>query len=189
MSVPGITTTIHRHGVACLLRQNLAVAKDFQPMSLEEMHQVVAAVKPVSGDGRFEVYKTSPRYEASSRAICTSNRSTAPTCEKDITAMPVPHRQLKGVSVAIIGVGAPRLATSRTTPKRSALCPKRSNTALISSITRGSITTGWWLPSIQAHLELAVDLIPTRRWRKPIQKPLGIPVPGDGLLIFGPHRH
>jgi hypothetical protein len=46
-----------------ILRQNLAVAKDFQPMSLEEMHQVVAAVKPVSGDGRLEVYKTSLRYD------------------------------------------------------------------------------------------------------------------------------
>jgi uncharacterized protein len=63
MSVPGVTTTITGMESLAVLRQNLAVAKDFQPMSQEEMQQLVAAVQPVAGDGRFEIYKTSLRYD------------------------------------------------------------------------------------------------------------------------------
>ncbi len=63
MSVPGVTTTITGMESTAVLRQNLAIAKAFQPMSREEMEQVVAAVQPVAGDGRFEIYKTSLRYD------------------------------------------------------------------------------------------------------------------------------
>ncbi|MGI9071191.1 MAG: hypothetical protein ACR2JB_07700 [Bryobacteraceae bacterium] len=63
MSVPGVATTITGMESLPILRQNLAVAKDFQPMSQDEMQQLVAAVQPSAADGRFEMYKTSLRYD------------------------------------------------------------------------------------------------------------------------------
>ena len=59
MSVPGVTTTITGMESVEVLRQNLAIARNFKPMEAAEMAQVVASVKPWSGDGRFELYKTS----------------------------------------------------------------------------------------------------------------------------------
>ena len=63
MSVDGVTTTITGMESVGVLRQNLAVAKDFQPMKQAEMQEVIAAVRPFAGDGRFEVYKTSLKYD------------------------------------------------------------------------------------------------------------------------------
>ena len=63
MSVSGVTTTITGMESVAVLRQNLAIAKGFQPMSQAEMQELVAAVQPVAGDGRFELYKTSLRYD------------------------------------------------------------------------------------------------------------------------------
>ncbi len=63
MSVPGVTTTITGMESLAVLRQNLAIARGFQAMSQAEMQQLLAAVEPVAGDGRFELYKTSLRYD------------------------------------------------------------------------------------------------------------------------------
>jgi len=63
MSVPGVTTTITGMESVAVLRQNIAIAKGFQPLQQAEMEQLVAAVQPVAGDGRYEVYKTSLRYD------------------------------------------------------------------------------------------------------------------------------
>ncbi|MBV9156825.1 MAG: aldo/keto reductase [Acidobacteriaceae bacterium] len=63
MSVPGVTTTITGMDSIGVLRQNLAIAKGFQPLERSEMEGIVAAVQPFAGDGRFEVYKTSLRYD------------------------------------------------------------------------------------------------------------------------------
>jgi predicted aldo/keto reductase-like oxidoreductase len=63
MSVPGVTTTITGMESLAILRQNLAIAKNFSPMSVADMQQLVAAVSPQAGDGRWEPYKTSLRYD------------------------------------------------------------------------------------------------------------------------------
>ena len=63
MSVPGVTTTISGMESLAVLRQNLAIAQSFAPMSAAEMQQTVAAVAPVAGDGRFEQYKTSLAFD------------------------------------------------------------------------------------------------------------------------------
>ena len=63
MSVPGVTTTITGMDSLAVVRQNLAIAKSFQPLQAHQMQEMVAAVKPVAGDGRFELYKTSLKYD------------------------------------------------------------------------------------------------------------------------------
>jgi len=40
------------------LKQNIAVARDFKPMSKEEQRELLMRVKDVAGDGRYERYKT-----------------------------------------------------------------------------------------------------------------------------------
>ncbi len=63
MSVPGVTTTITGMESVDVLRQNLAVARGFEPLQDAHMQELVAAVQPVAGDGRFELYKTSLQYD------------------------------------------------------------------------------------------------------------------------------
>ena len=63
MSVPGVTTTISGMESLDLLRQNIAFARAFVPMSSSEMATVRARVAPVAGDGRYEIYKTSIAYD------------------------------------------------------------------------------------------------------------------------------
>ena len=63
MSVDGVTTTITGMESLTVLRQNLAIAKGFTPLKSGEMQELVTAVRPFAGDGRFEVYKTSLRYD------------------------------------------------------------------------------------------------------------------------------
>jgi uncharacterized protein len=63
MSVPGVTTTITGMESLGILRQNLAIARSFTPMTAQEMQQVVAAVAPQAGDGRYETYKTSLAFD------------------------------------------------------------------------------------------------------------------------------
>jgi predicted aldo/keto reductase-like oxidoreductase len=63
MSVPGVTTTITGMDSLAVVRQNIAIARGFQPLQQHEMQQIVAAVKPQAGDGRFELYKTSLKYD------------------------------------------------------------------------------------------------------------------------------
>ena len=63
MSVPGVTTTITGMESLDVLRQNVAIAKAFTPMTAAEMQGVVGAVAGVAADGRFESYKTSLAYD------------------------------------------------------------------------------------------------------------------------------
>jgi aryl-alcohol dehydrogenase-like predicted oxidoreductase len=46
-----------------VLRQNLGVARGFTPMSAEEMQRLRERCAQLAGDGRFEHYKTTARYE------------------------------------------------------------------------------------------------------------------------------
>lgn len=62
MSLP-VTTTITGMESLEILRQNLAVAQSFQPMSPEEMQALRDRVKPEAADGRFEPYKVSLKFD------------------------------------------------------------------------------------------------------------------------------
>ena len=62
MSLP-VATTVSGIESLDILRQNLKVARGFTPMSAEEMNALRIRVAPYSGDGRFELYKTSKKYD------------------------------------------------------------------------------------------------------------------------------
>jgi aryl-alcohol dehydrogenase-like predicted oxidoreductase len=62
MSLP-VTTTITGIDKPEVLRQNLQVAQNFQPLSEKEMQALRDRVKPYSGDGRFELYKVSLKFD------------------------------------------------------------------------------------------------------------------------------
>lgn len=62
MSLP-VATTITGMEKPEILRQNLRIAQDFQPMSPAEMQSVRDQCRQYSGDGRFELYKTSIKYD------------------------------------------------------------------------------------------------------------------------------
>ena len=46
-----------------ILQQNLKVARNFQPMSAEEMQTLRTRCAAAAGDGRYELYKVSARHE------------------------------------------------------------------------------------------------------------------------------
>ena len=46
-----------------ILRQNLEIASKFQPMTTDEMRKLRDRVKVHAGDGHFELYKTSIKYD------------------------------------------------------------------------------------------------------------------------------
>lgn len=52
-------------GIASMehLKDIVQVARNFQPMSQAQQQQVVAKVREAQGDGRYELYKTSKRYD------------------------------------------------------------------------------------------------------------------------------
>jgi aryl-alcohol dehydrogenase-like predicted oxidoreductase len=62
MSLPTATTIT---GVEDLniLKQNLDIAQNFRPMSEQEMQAVRERAKEYAGDGRFELYKTSIKFD------------------------------------------------------------------------------------------------------------------------------
>jgi hypothetical protein len=62
MSLP-VATTIT--GVADLgtLEQNLKIAQGFTPLSEAEMQSLRERAKPYAGDGHFELYKTSIKFD------------------------------------------------------------------------------------------------------------------------------
>jgi len=62
MSLP-VTTTITGMESLEILRQNLAIAQGFQPMSPQEMQALRERVKPEAADGRFELYKLSLKFD------------------------------------------------------------------------------------------------------------------------------
>ena len=62
MSLP-VATTITGIDSPAVLHQDLRVARGFEPMTEKEMRALEAKCKSASGDGRFELYKVSLRYD------------------------------------------------------------------------------------------------------------------------------
>jgi predicted aldo/keto reductase-like oxidoreductase len=62
MSLP-VATTITGIDKPEVLRQNLEIARNFTPMTAEEMEALRKQCKPHSGDGRFEHYKLSLQFD------------------------------------------------------------------------------------------------------------------------------
>jgi aryl-alcohol dehydrogenase-like predicted oxidoreductase len=67
MSVPGVSVTVSGIDSIDVLRQNLAVARGFEPMAKAEMDALrarVAGPGGPAGDGHFELYKTTKHFDA-----------------------------------------------------------------------------------------------------------------------------
>jgi predicted aldo/keto reductase-like oxidoreductase len=62
MSLP-VAVTISGMDSMDVLNQNIAVARDFKPMSSSEMQALEQRCAPTSGDGRFELYKVSLKFD------------------------------------------------------------------------------------------------------------------------------
>jgi len=62
MSLP-VTTTISGMDSLQVLQQNLAVARGFTPMSAAEMQSLRDRVRAYAADGRFELFKTTKKYD------------------------------------------------------------------------------------------------------------------------------
>ncbi len=62
MSLP-VATTITGASEPHILDQNLKIAQGFTPFSESEMQALRQRAKPYSGDGHFELYKTSIKYD------------------------------------------------------------------------------------------------------------------------------
>ncbi|HVY41056.1 MAG TPA: aldo/keto reductase [Polyangia bacterium] len=62
MSLP-VATTIAGIDSADVLRQNLDVARGFKPLAPAEMQVLRDRCRPSAGDGRFELYKVSLKYD------------------------------------------------------------------------------------------------------------------------------
>jgi uncharacterized protein len=62
MSLP-VATTISGMERVEVLQQNLAVARGFTKLSDSEMTEIRNAARVFSADGRFELYKTTKKYD------------------------------------------------------------------------------------------------------------------------------
>jgi hypothetical protein len=62
MSLP-VSTTVAGVDRIEVLHQNLQVAQGFEPMAAPAMQALRDRVKGVAGDGHFELYKTSIKYD------------------------------------------------------------------------------------------------------------------------------
>ena len=62
MSLP-VATTISGVEEMHILEQNLEIAQNFTPMTAAEMHALRERCRYYAGDGRFELYKTSLKFE------------------------------------------------------------------------------------------------------------------------------
>ena len=62
MSLP-VATTISGVSEPQILEQNLRVAQNFTPLTYQEMQSLRDRAKPYAGDGRFELYKTSMKFD------------------------------------------------------------------------------------------------------------------------------
>jgi len=62
MSLP-VATTITGIDSMRVLRQNLAVAREFKPLSEADMEALRRQSAPLAADGRFELYKTTAKHE------------------------------------------------------------------------------------------------------------------------------
>jgi aryl-alcohol dehydrogenase-like predicted oxidoreductase len=64
MSVRGVATTVSGIDSLDILRQNLAVARGFTPMTDEQMVALRARVAETAADGHLELYKTTTHFDA-----------------------------------------------------------------------------------------------------------------------------
>lgn len=62
MSLP-VATTISGFLSSATLQQNLAVARNFQPMTADEMQALRMRCAKAGGDGRYELYKVTAKHE------------------------------------------------------------------------------------------------------------------------------
>jgi aryl-alcohol dehydrogenase-like predicted oxidoreductase len=62
MSLP-VATTITGVSEMEILQQNLKIAHEFKPLNAAEMQALRDRAKPYAGDGRFELYKTSIKFD------------------------------------------------------------------------------------------------------------------------------
>jgi hypothetical protein len=62
MSLP-VASTVSGNDSLRVLRQNLRIARDFTPLSAEEMRRLRERCAEAASDGRFELYKTSMKFE------------------------------------------------------------------------------------------------------------------------------
>ncbi len=62
MSLP-VATTISGIDSPTVLEQNLAIARNFQPMSPQEMDALRERCRPIAADGRMERFKTTKFYD------------------------------------------------------------------------------------------------------------------------------
>jgi aryl-alcohol dehydrogenase-like predicted oxidoreductase len=58
-----VATTISGIDSLAVLRQNLAIARGFQPMTAEEMETLSKRCAPAAGDGHLELYKSTMKYD------------------------------------------------------------------------------------------------------------------------------
>jgi aryl-alcohol dehydrogenase-like predicted oxidoreductase len=63
MSVPGVAVTVTGIDSLAVLAQNLGVARGFEPMSAKQMQALRDRVRAVAADGRYELFKTSKRFD------------------------------------------------------------------------------------------------------------------------------
>ncbi len=64
MSVPGVSVTVSGVDSLTILHQNLAIARDFKPLTPNEMIALRERTADAAGDGHFELYKTTTRFDA-----------------------------------------------------------------------------------------------------------------------------
>jgi uncharacterized protein len=62
-SVPGVSVTVSGIESVDVLRQNLAIVRGFRPMIDDERRALRDRVREAAADGRYELYKTTARYE------------------------------------------------------------------------------------------------------------------------------
>ncbi len=62
MSLP-VATTISGINSLEVLHQNLAIAQSFQPLSEAEMKTLRKRCQPEAADGRYELFKTTKKYD------------------------------------------------------------------------------------------------------------------------------
>src|SRR5262249_54923906 len=62
MSIPGVSVTVSGIDSQTVLRQNLAIAARFEPMSEADMQALRVRCAPYASDGRYELYKTTMHF-------------------------------------------------------------------------------------------------------------------------------
>ena len=63
MSVPGVAVTISGMESIDVFRQNIQVARGFQPLSASQMAQMRDRAAQFAADGRYELFKTTKKYD------------------------------------------------------------------------------------------------------------------------------